>query len=160
VTFDIDANGILSVTAKDRATNRSQSIKIEGSTGLSKEEIERMTKEAEIHAQEDQKKREASEIKNTADTLIHTAEKALSDAGDKVSADDKKVVEDKIAELRKIKDANDSTEIKAKTEELSKAIQKIGEAMYNQQPQQPENENKDTKGPQEGEYKEKPESPK
>jgi len=156
VTFDIDANGILSVTAKDRATGKSQSIRIEGSTGLSKEEVEKLKKEAEIHAQEDQKKHEASEAKNVADTLIYTAEKALRDAGDKVSADSKKEIEEKISELRKVKDLGDSAEIKAKTEDLSIAIQKIGEAMYKKQEGKPGESggNKET-GPQEGEYKEK-----
>ena len=103
VVFDVDANGIVTVTAKDKATGKSQSIRIEGSIGLSKEEIEKMKKEAEMHAAQDQKKRELIEAKNMADNLIYTSEKALREAGDKISADLKKEVEEKINELKKLK---------------------------------------------------------
>jgi molecular chaperone DnaK len=148
VTFDIDANGILNVTAKDKATSKTQSIRIEGSTGLSKEEIEKMKKDAEIHAQDDKKKQEAIETKNLADTLIYTTEKALREAGDKVSTEVKKEIEEKLTELKKIKDSDNIEEIKKQTQALSQTVQKIGAEMYKQAPQE-------KKGPEEGEYKEK-----
>lgn len=148
VAFDIDASGILTVTAKDKASNKTQSIKIEGSIGLSKEEIEKMKKEAELHAEEDKKKREISEAKNLADTLIYTSEKAVKDAGDKISQDIKKDIEDKIAELKKVKEGDNMDDIKQKTEALSQAIQKVGAEMYKKPPEE-------KKGPEEGEYKEK-----
>jgi len=130
VTFDIDANGILSVTAKDKATGKSQSIRIEASTGLSKEEVERMAKEAEAHAEEDKKKKELVEARNLADTLIYTTEKALREAGEKISAEKKKPVEEKIEALRKVKDGDDMAAIKKATEELSQEAQKIGQELY------------------------------
>ncbi len=130
VTFDIDANGILSVKAKDKATNKEQSIRIEASSGLSKEEIEKMKKDAEVHAEEDKKKKEAIEAKNMADTLVYTTEKALRDAGDKITAEEKKPVEEKIEALKKVKDGDDSEAIKKATEELSQEAQKIGEKLY------------------------------
>jgi len=130
VTFDIDANGILSVKAKDKATNKEQSIKIEASTGLSKDEVERMKKDAELHAEEDKKKKELIEARNMADTLSYTTEKALKDAGDKITPEEKKPVEDAIAELNKVKNGDDLADIKAKTEALSQAAQKIGEKLY------------------------------
>lgn len=154
VTFDIDANGILTVTAKDKATQKTQSIKIEGSIGLSKEEIEKMKKEAELHAEEDKNKRELSEARNLADTLIYTSEKALKDAGDKVSSDVKKDIEGKIEELKKVKEGDNVDDIKQKTEALSQAIQKVGAEMYKAaggEKEPPEG----NKGPEEGEYKEK-----
>ena len=158
VTFDIDANGILNVTAKDKASGKSQSIRIEGSTGLSNEEVEKMKKEAEMHAAEDKKKQEAIEAKNLADNLIYTTEKTLRDAGDKVSAEVKKEVEDKVEALKKAKDTDNVEEIKQKTQELSQTIQKIGAEMYKSQGggQSGNQEgNKKEEGPQEGEYKEK-----
>jgi len=130
VTFDIDANGILNVKAKDKATNKEQSIRIEASTGLSKEEIEKMKKDAEVHADEDKKKKESIEAKNMADTLIYTTEKAMRDAGDKITADEKKPVEEKIEALKKVKDGDDIEIIKKSTEELSLEAQKIGEKLY------------------------------
>ena len=130
VEFDIDANGILNVTAKDKATGKSQSIKIEASSGLSKDEIEKMKKDAEMHAEEDKKKKELVEARNLADTLIYTTQKAMRDAGDKITADEKKPVEDAIAELDKVKNGEDLDAIKAKTEALSQAAQKIGEKLY------------------------------
>jgi molecular chaperone DnaK len=130
VTFDIDANGILNVKAKDKATNKEQSIRIEASTGLSKDEIEKMKKDAELHAEEDKKKKEAVETKNMADTLIFTSEKALKEAGDKITPDEKKPVEEKIEALKKVKDGTDTEAIKKATEELSQAAQKIGEKLY------------------------------
>ncbi|MFH1894490.1 MAG: molecular chaperone DnaK [Patescibacteria group bacterium] len=160
VTFDVDASGIITVTAKDKATNKTQSIKIEGTVGLSKDEIERMKKEAEIHAEEDKKKRESIEAKNYADSLVYTSEKTLRDAGDKVPADVKKEIEEKIEGLKKVKDGDNIDDIKNKTAELSQAIQKVGEQMYkqNQEPQGqgPQNpEDQQNKGPEEGQYKEK-----
>ncbi|MFA7319498.1 MAG: molecular chaperone DnaK [Parcubacteria group bacterium] len=130
VTFDIDANGILSVKAKDKATGKEQSIRIEASTGLSKEEVERMKKDAEVHAEEDKKKKEKVEVKNMADTLVFTTEKALRDAGDKLTADEKKPVEEAVENLKKVKDGDDTETIKKSTEELSVAAQKIGEKLY------------------------------
>ena len=129
VTFDIDVNGILNVKAKDKTTNKEQSVRIEASSGLSKDDIEKMKKDAEAHAEDDKKKRESAEIKNNANALIYTAEKSLSDAGDKVSAEVKKPVQDKIEELKKVKDGDDTETIKKTTEELSKVLQSIGEAM-------------------------------
>ncbi|MDD3399866.1 MAG: molecular chaperone DnaK [Candidatus Pacebacteria bacterium] len=156
VTFDIDANGILSVTAKDKASGKSQSIRIEGSTGLSNEEVEKMRKEAEMHAAEDKKKQEAIEAKNLADNLIYTTEKTLRDGGDKVSAEIKKEVEDKVEALKKVKDTDNVEEIKQKTQELSQTIQKIGSEMYKtQEGGQAGGEEKKNEGPEEGEYKEK-----
>jgi molecular chaperone DnaK len=135
VIFDIDASGLLHVTAKDKASGKEQSIKITGSTGLSKEEVERMTQEAEVHAKEDEEKKEQIEAKNQADALIFTAEKSLKDAGDKVSDDIKKDVEEKITSLKGILDTGTKEELQAKTQELSDALQKIGEAMYKENPE-------------------------
>ena len=176
VTFDIDTNGILNVTAKDKATSKAQSIKIEGSTGISKEEVERMKNEAELHATEDKKKQEMIENRNLADNLIYTTEKTLKEAGDKVSPDLKKEVEEKIEALKKVKDTDNMEEIKTKTAELSQAVQKIGTQMYqqkkekeksegkkpeekkseNEKPKEGEKPKKDEKDkPEEGKYKEK-----
>jgi len=158
VTFDIDANGILNVTAKDKATGKSQSITVEGSCGLSKEEIERMKKEAELHTEEDRKKKELIEVKNTADALIYTAEKSLKEAGDKISADSKKEIKERITALKKIKDSDNIEEIKAKTSELSQSIQKIGAELYRAAgPKEKEGKEKpdeESRGPEEGKYKE------
>ncbi len=131
VTFDIDANGILHVTAKDKATGKEQSIKIEGSSGLSQEEIERMKKDAELHAEEDRKKKELAEARNAADTLIFSTEKALKEAGDKLSDEEKKPVEEKMNALKEILKKQDATleEIKKATEEFSAAAQSIGEKL-------------------------------
>jgi molecular chaperone DnaK len=130
VSFDIDANGILSVKAKDKATGKEQSIRIEASTGLSKEEVEKMAKDAEAHAEEDKKKKEAVEARNMADTLVYTTEKALRESGEKISADKKKPVEEKIEALKKVKDGEDIEAIKKATEELSQEAQKIGQELY------------------------------
>lgn len=130
VTFDIDASGILSVTAKDKATNKSQSIRIEASTGLKDEEIERMKKDAELHAEEDKHKKELVEARNIADTLSYTTAKAIKDAGDKLTEDEKKPVEEAIAELDKVKNGDDLEAIKKASESLSEAAQKIGEKLY------------------------------
>lgn len=129
VTFDIDANGILNVTAKDKASGKTNSIKITASSGLSKEEVEKMKRDAEVNSAEDQKKREAVEAKNIAEQMIYTSEKALKDGGDKVPADIRKNVEDKIADLKQVKDGSDLTKIKSATEALSTELSKVGEAM-------------------------------
>jgi molecular chaperone DnaK len=133
VTFDIDANGILQVKAQDKASGKEQSIKITGSTGLSKEEVERMTKEAEMHAKEDEEKKASVEARNQADALIFTAEKSLKDAGDKVSDDLKKEVEEKVQALKDILDKGTKDEIETKTKDLSDSLQKIGPAMQQAQ---------------------------
>ncbi len=129
VTFDVDANGILNVTAKEKSTGKTQTITIQGSTGLSKEDIEKMQKDAEMHASDDQKKKDAVEAKNLAEQLIYTAEKSIKDAGDKVPADIKTSIETKIADLRKVKDGTDVAPIKSATEALSTELQKIGAAV-------------------------------
>ncbi|MDO8557637.1 MAG: molecular chaperone DnaK [bacterium] len=132
VAFDIDANGILNVKAKDKATNKEQSVRIEASSGLSKEEIEKMRKDAELHAAEDEKKKDLIEKRNLAEQITYTAEKALKDAGDKVTADEKKPVEEKIEALKKAKEGDSVDAIKKATEELSTAIQAIGSKLYQQ----------------------------
>lgn len=151
VSFDIDANGILSVKAKDKATGKEQSIRIEASTGLSKEEIEKMKKDAEMHAEEDKKKKEVVETKNLADTLIFTTEKALRDAGEKITAEEKKPVEEAIEKLKKAKEGENIDEIKKTTEELSLSAQKIGEKLYKTTQ---ENADKNSSSSQNGEKKE------
>lgn len=130
VHFDIDANGILQVKAVDKATNKEQKITITASSGLSKEEVERMKNDASVHAEEDKKKRELVEARNMADTMVYTTEKMVKDAGDKVSADDKKTVEEKVEALKKVKDSDDVEAIKKAGDELSTIAQKIGAAMY------------------------------
>ncbi|OGE18575.1 molecular chaperone DnaK [Candidatus Daviesbacteria bacterium RIFCSPLOWO2_01_FULL_41_32] len=130
VTFDIDANGILNVTAHDKATGKKQNITITGSTGLSKDEVEKMTKEAEAHAEEDRKKKEGIEIKNQADTLVYTAEKSLKDVGDKVSAEVRTDVEQKLSDLKGVIQTASAEDLKPKMEALSEALQKVGAAMY------------------------------
>ncbi len=129
VSFDIDANGILNVTAKDKTTGKSNSIKITASSGLSKEEVEKMKKDAEMHDADDKKKREAVEARNGAEQLIYTAEKALRDGKDKVPVDTAKTIEEKIALLKTAKDSTDLGTIKSATEALSTELQKIGEIM-------------------------------
>lgn len=133
VTFDIDANGILNVKARDKGTNKEQSIRIEASTSLSKEEVEKMQKEAEAHAEDDKKQRELIDARNQAEAMLYTTEKALRDAGDKVTADEKKPIEEKIEALKKVKDGDDKAAIDAATAELSQAAQKIGEKLYKEQ---------------------------
>ena len=135
VSFDIDANGILNVSAKDKATNKSQSIKIEGSSGLSKEEVEKMKKDAELHAVEDKKKQEIIEAKNLAEQVVYTSEKTLADAKEKVNADMKKDAEAKIVVLKESQKTDNIDDIKAKTKELSELMQKIGAELYKTNPQ-------------------------
>jgi len=130
VTFDIDANGIVNVSARDKGTGKEQQIRIQASGGLSDADIEKMVKDAEQHASEDKKRREAAEARNHAEALIHSSEKSLKDYGDKVSADDRKAIEDAIADLKSAIEGNDSATIKAKTEALAEASMKLGQAMY------------------------------
>ena len=155
VAFDVDANGIVTVTAKDKATNKAQSIKIEGSIGLSKKEVEKMKKEAEMYAAEDQKKRDLIEVRNAADNLVYVTEKTLRESGDKVQADVKKQIEEQAEALKKVKDGDNMEEIKQKTAELSQAIQKIGAELYQQAQSQQKPQAEEGKKPEEGEYHEK-----
>ena len=155
VTFDIDASGILNVRAKDKASGKEQSIKITGSTGLSKDEVEKMTQEAEEHAKEDAEKKEQVEARNQADSLIFTAEKSLKDAGDKVNADLKKEVEDKISDLKGILDAGSKEDLEQKTQALSDSLQKVGAAM-SQAPQEGQPAGEDTQA--DGEKKDESEN--
>jgi len=130
VTFDVDANGILTVTAKDKATGKTQSIRIEGSIGLSKEEIERMKREAEIHAEEDRKKRELAETKNQAESLIYSAQKILKEQKDKIRKEIQDEVEEKIKILKEKMEKGGVEEIKKGVQDLSESLQKIGLEMY------------------------------
>jgi molecular chaperone DnaK len=133
VTFNIDANGILHVGAKDLGTGKEQSIRITPSSGLSDEEIKKMQKDAEIHADEDKKKKEKIEAKNHADTLAYATEKSLKEYGDKVDADTKKAIEEKLEALKKVLTGDDVEAIKKAAEELSQVSMKLGEAMYKAQ---------------------------
>jgi len=135
VTFDIDANGIVNVSAKDKATGKEQQIRIQASGGLSDEEIERMVKEAEENAEDDKKKREMVDARNQADSLVNETEKNIKEHGDKVAEGDKKKIEADIEELKKVKDGDDLQVIKSKTEELVQSSLKLGEAIYKQSPQ-------------------------
>lgn len=138
VTFDIDANGILKVTAKDKATNKTQHITISGAVGLSDEEVKKMQEDAEKYKVEDEKKKELVSAKNAADSLVATAEKALSDAGDKVDAEVKTQVEEKVKAVKEVMNSESKEEIESKTKELSETLQKIGEKLYAAaQPEQP-----------------------
>ncbi|MBI2595089.1 MAG: molecular chaperone DnaK [Candidatus Colwellbacteria bacterium] len=130
VTFDIDANGILHVTAHDKATGKKQSVRVEASTSLSKEEVERLRREAETHAAEDLKKKELAESRNQAETLIYTAEKSLRDGGDKVPSDTKEEINSKVEVLRQAIAGGDKSLIETRTAELSNSLSKIGEALY------------------------------
>ncbi len=145
VTFDVDSNGVLNVTAKDKTTGKEQSIRIEASSGLSEADIEKMKKEAEEHADEDEKKKALIETKNQAEQLLYTAEKSLKEHGDKIPADTKTEIETKITDLRDVKEKDDKSIIDAKIEELSTSLQKIGEII-----QKAANENAKTETPTEG----------
>ncbi len=157
VSFDLDANGILTVTAKDKATGKTQSIKITGSTGLTKDEIEKMKEEAEKHADEDKKAKDKIEVRNKADNMIYVAEKSLKDTGEKVAKDIKEDVEKKIKDLKETIEKGSTEDIEKKTKDLSDALSKIGQNMYNQpgqsgQTPQPEKEDgKPKKDVEEGE---------
>jgi molecular chaperone DnaK len=136
VTFDIDANGIVNVSAKDSATGKEQAMTITGGTALPKEEIDRMMGEAEKFAEEDRKRREAAEVRNNADNLAYQAEKTLGELGDKVSAEDKAAVEKDIAEVKEALKGDDTDRIKAATDQLMQSFQRVGQAVYQQQAQQ------------------------
>jgi len=138
VAFDIDANGIVNVKATDKATGKEQKITITSSSGLSKDEIEKMKKDAEAHAEEDKKKRELIELRNQADTLIYTAEKTISEAGDKIDSNLKSDVEAKIGSLKSVKDTDNAEEIKTQIDTLNKSLQEIGTQMYKNAQQQSE----------------------
>jgi len=156
VSFDIDVNGILTVKAMDKGTNKTQHITIKDTSALSKEEIEKMKREAEQFSADDRKKKELVEVRNQADALIYTCEKTLKDAGDKIKSEDKKVIEDKVNEFKKVKNENDAEKIKKEMDALSEAIQKIGAGLYkNQEPKKEDKkDNKKDEGPVEGEFEE------
>lgn len=171
VTFDIDANGILNVSAKDKATGKQQSIRIEASSGLSKEEVERMKKDAEVHAADDKKKRELIEVKNIADTMVYTTEKMMKEVEEKkivITDEEKQKVTDALTKMKDVKDKDDVDAIKKASEELSTAAQAVGAKMYNASQQQggapggqsgpkpEENPDKKDEGPIEGEVVDNP----
>ncbi|MBU2460388.1 molecular chaperone DnaK [Patescibacteria group bacterium] len=156
VSFDIDASGILNVSAKDKASGKESKITITGSTGLSKDEVEKMQKEAEAHAAEDLDRKEKIEVRNKADNIIYVAEKTLKDAGSKANDEDKKAVEEKIKALKDILESGTKEDLEAKTSELSDAVQKVGASMYSQGQTPPAEEpkaeeKKDEKKVEEGE---------
>jgi molecular chaperone DnaK len=132
VTFDIDANGIVHVSAKDLGTGKEQSIRITASSGLSKEEIDKMVRDAEAHSSEDKKKRELIEAKNHADSLVYQTEKSLKEYGDKIDAAEKQKIEEKVAELKKAMEGSDPEEMKKIGDELTQAAHKLAEAVYAQ----------------------------
>jgi molecular chaperone DnaK len=133
VTFDIDANGIVNVSAKDKGTGKEQKIQIQASGGLSEEEINKMVKDAEANKETDKKKRESVDTRNQADTIIHTTEKNLKEHGSKISDTDKKTIENEISNLRNALKGTDTEEIKKKTQSLIQASMKLGEAVYKSQ---------------------------
>ncbi|HEY5225259.1 MAG TPA: molecular chaperone DnaK [Methylovirgula sp.] len=140
VTFDIDANGIVNVTAKDKATNKEQQIRIQASGGLSEADIDKMVKDAEMHAAEDKKRRELVDAKNHGEAMVHSAEKSVAEYGDKVSQADKSAIETAIAGLKTALEGEDVEAIKARVDELTQASMKLGEAMYKAQGAAPEGE--------------------
>jgi len=147
VTFDIDANGIVNVKAKDLGTGKEQSITITSSTNLSDDEIDKMVKEAEANKEADEKKKEEAEVRNNADAMVFQTEKALEDLGDKVDAKDKEKAEELVKELKELLEGNDTDKIKEKTEELSKVAMDLAAKVY--QNVNPENANADTNEPKE-----------
>ncbi len=156
VSFDIDANGILNVKAKDKASGKEQKITITASSGLSKEEVEKMKKDAEVHAAEDKAKRELIDLKNNAETMAYTTEKMLKEMGDKMKPEDKKALEDKVAELKKAREADDMAAIKKAADELATLGQRVGGEMYQAQAASPKpQEEKKDEGPIEGEVVDK-----
>ncbi|VTZ23771.1 chaperone Hsp70, co-chaperone with DnaJ (fragment) [Methylocella tundrae] len=130
VTFDIDANGIVNVTAKDKATNKEQQIRIQASGGLSEGDIDKMVKDAELHAAEDKKRRELVDVRNQAEAMVHSAEKSLTEYAGKVSDADKSAVEGAVAALKGVLEGEDVEAIKARTNDLAQASMKLGEALY------------------------------
>jgi len=137
VTFDIDVNGILKVNAQDKASGRSQHITITASSGLAKDEVERMRKEAEVHAAEDKQRRDLIDARNTADNSVYGAEKVLTELGDKVPLEVKADVQAAMDEVKKVKDGEDEPAIRKAVDSLSQAVQKVGAAAYQQAPEQP-----------------------
>ena len=163
VSFDIDANGILSVKAHDKGTGKEQKITITASSGLSKEEVEQMQRESEMHAAEDTKRKEEVETRNTADNLAYTAEKTLREQKDKISDELNKEVEEKVATVRSALQGTDIESLRQATQELSDAMQKVGAAIYQQQPPpgaeappdaEPPSGGGDEEGTVEGEFRE------
>jgi molecular chaperone DnaK len=150
VTFDIDANGILNVSARDKGTGKEQKITITASSGLNKEEVERMRREAEQHAAEDVKRKEEVEVRNSADSLAYTAEKTLRDHGDKIPADVKQEVDAKIASVKSSLQGKDVNAIRNAMQELSQAMQKVGASAYQQPGQQQQPGGEEPKGGEEG----------
>jgi molecular chaperone DnaK len=140
VTFDIDANGIVNVSAKDMATNKEQSIQITASSGLSKEEIEKLVKDAELHAEEDKKKKEQVEARNHADALIYSTEKSIKDLGDKIDSPTKSNIESAISDLKKAMEGDSAEEIRRLSEALTQASHKLAEAMYKEASKQGQQE--------------------
>ncbi|MGD9869380.1 MAG: Hsp70 family protein, partial [Hyphomicrobiales bacterium] len=130
VTFDIDANGIVNVSASDKATGKEQSIRIQASGGLSEADIEKMVKDAEAHAEDDKKRRESVEVRNQAESLVNSTEKTLKELGDKIGAEDKSTVEGALAELKTALEGEDIEDVKTKANTLAQASMKLGEAMY------------------------------
>jgi molecular chaperone DnaK len=153
VSFDIDANGILKVKALDKATNKEQEIRIESSSGLSKEEVERMRTEAEAHAGEDKARREVVELRNQVDALVHQTENQLAEHGDKLSPDDKKAIEDAKEELKKAAEGDDKARIEAAMQTFQQKAQKLGEVLYAQQQQQQQQGQPDGEQPSQQEGK-------
>jgi len=147
VTFDINANGILEVTAKDKATSRQQNITITASSGLSESEVEQMRRDAETHAEEDRQRREMIEARNTADNAVYSSEKTLSDLGEKVPADLKSRVEDAIAKVRSVRDQEEPNEINSAVEELMKILQEVGQAAYSQTQSEAPDQTQPEQGP-------------
>ena len=164
MTFDIDANGMLNVSAKDKGTGKEQSITITASSGLSKEEVEGMVEEAELNADEDRKKREEVELRNNVENAVFSAEKLLQDNEDKISGELKTEVEDKVSALKAMMEGQDKEQIDAALQDLQSAMQKVGEVVY-AQPDQPGTANENTENDEgngddkddktvEGEYRE------
>ena len=153
VTFDIDANGILSVKAKDKATGKEQSVRIEASTGLKKEDIERMKQEAEMHRADDERRRGLIETRNNAEALVYTAEKSMRENAEKISTELKASLEEKIKQLKESIPSEDEARMKTASEELSRALSQIGEALYKQNTE-PRQEN-DKKEPKDIDFEEK-----
>ena len=153
VTFDIDANGIVNVSAKDKGTGKEQKIQIQASGGLSDEEINKMVKDAEANKETDKKKRETVDARNQADTILHTTEKNLKEHGSKITEDEKKSIETCLSDLRNALKGTDTEEVKKKTQALIQASMKLGEAVYKSQ-QKPDDKNTNSKSNKKGEDKE------
>jgi molecular chaperone DnaK len=150
VTFDIDANGIVNVTAKDKATGKEQAIRIQASGGLTDDEIERMVKDAESHAEEDKKRRALVESRNQGEALVHSTEKALAEHGDKVAEADKGAIETAVAELKEALQGEDKDQIDAKAQAVAQAAMKLGEAMYQAQQSEQSSTDQGDQGPSDG----------